>query len=74
MTQRASINVVIDPDAVSATKINLDDALAPPSMRWRRRQWRFGHIPRRHGGPNLDRRKRRYARLTVFAKLLAPAE
>jgi hypothetical protein len=54
-TQRVSINVAIDPDAVSATKINLDDALAPPSTRWRRRQWRFGHIPRRYRRPNLDR-------------------
>ncbi|MCP1835531.1 hypothetical protein J2R76_003869 [Bradyrhizobium sp. USDA 4532] len=49
-TQRVSIN----PDAVSATKIDLDDALAPPSTR-RRRQWPFGHIPRRHKRPNLDR-------------------
>jgi hypothetical protein len=72
--QRVSINVTVDPDAVSATEINLDDALAPPSTRRRRRQWRFGHIPRRHRRPNLDRHQRRYTRFTVLAKLFAPPE
>lgn len=54
-TQRVSINVAIDPDAMSATKIDFDDALALPSTGRRLRQWRFGDIPRRHTRPNLDR-------------------
>jgi hypothetical protein len=72
-TERVSINVVIDPDAVPVTKLNLDDALALLSMR-RRRQWRFGHLPRRHRRPNLDRHKRRYTRTALFAKVFAPSE
>ncbi|MGY3470335.1 hypothetical protein ACVW0I_007206 [Bradyrhizobium sp. LM6.11] len=56
------------------TKIYLDDAQALPSTRRRRRQWRFGHLPRRHRRPNLDRHERRYTRFTVLAKLFAPPE
>src|SRR6185437_9593899 len=73
-TQRLSINVAIDPDAMSATKIDLDDALAPPSTPRRRHQRRFGRSPRRHRRPNLDRHERRHTRLIVLAKLLAPPE
>jgi hypothetical protein len=47
-TQGIAINAAIDSDAVPATKINLDDARASPSTRWRRPYWRFSHILRRH--------------------------
>src|SRR3954464_6902416 len=73
-TQRVTINVAIDPDAVPATKINLDDALALPSTR-RRRQWHFGHLPRRYyRRPHLDRHERRDTRMALLAKVFAPPE
>lgn len=64
-------HVAIDPDAASGTKMDLDDAPAPPMTRRRRHQWRFGHLQTAQSRAAL---KRPNTRLTVLAKLFAPPE